>query len=188
VVIKTWNAARWLSKNFRESKIAGLGVSAGHRVQTAAHGLANGDVHQNSHHEAGQTQRQEGAAPSVQVGHGAGHIRTQPGADRCAQGQHREGHGTALGGEAIRQDGGRRRQAPGFAHAHADAAEKKLPVGARHAAEHGESRPEHQGRSQDVASIGAIREPGNGQAEAYIEQCQGNTGQKGDPGIAQVKL
>ena len=152
-------------QRLRERGLAG----ADDGVEPSTRGLAEGEKDERAEQHARHAQGQECPTPAVGLCDGTRHVRGEPGADGCAQSEDAQGHGTPLGGKAVRHDRRRGWSCPRLAHARADPTDEKLPVGQGQTTEHREARPQHQGRSHDVPAIGAVGEPGDGNSADDVE-------------------
>jgi hypothetical protein len=81
-----------------------------------------------------------------------------------------------------------RRRAARLADAHAQPRQHELQVAARQAAQRRHARPGDQRAGEDVAAVAVVGEPGDGNAERDVEQCQGRAGEEGDAAVAEVQI
>ncbi len=120
--------------------------------------------------------------------HRACHIRAQPRSDRRSQGKNREGHGPALRRKEVSQQCAGSRCTSRLASSHPDPGQEKLQVVAGQAQGGRETRPDDQTGGEDIASVGAVGQQRDRNAEGHIEQRQRHTSEKRHAGITKVQF
>ena len=145
-------------------------------VESSAPGLADGEEHERAQQHARHAEREERSAPPMRLGDCASRIRAEVRADRRAESEYAERHETSFSGKAVRHNRGRRRRRPRFTHPHTNASQHELQGGQGQTAGHREPGPENQGGGHDVAAIGAVGEPSNGEAATDVEQGERHAG------------
>ena len=169
-------------------RLHGGGPLRGQAIRHAARWLAHREAHGQRQQDAGQTDEDEGVAPSQGLVAPTAHERTERGADRHGQRVGGERGAAPAAGKVVGDERMRRRAAAGFADRGADTGGKEHREVHRQAAERRHAAPGGHRERQHVHPAPPVGERRDRDAENGIEEGERDAAQQSELKVGRAEL